>query len=84
MLVVSGEARPLWASWATCVQRSGSTPGSGASWPISASHAQAIRQGSRIAASPPGMRTGQRWPMRSNPVKPPRSSSPPHTVPSVP
>ena len=50
MLVVSGEARPVRASCATCSQRSGSMPGSGAARaPISASHAQAIRHGSRIA-----------------------------------
>ena len=78
MLVVTGEARPERASAATC-SHSGGT-GS----PISSSHAQAIRHGSRIAASPPGIRTGHRWPIRSNAVRSPRSSSPPQTVPSVP
>ena len=85
-LVVTGEAVPLPHSAATCAQRSGSTPASGAGSPpsISVSHAHAIRHGSRIARSPPGRRTGHRWAARSKPASPPASSSPPHTVPSVP
>ena len=64
MLVVTGEARPVRASWATCSHSRAAT-----SRPASSSQAQAIRQGSRIAASPPGIRTGHRWPMRSKPVQ---------------
>ena len=41
----------------------------GTSRPISSSHAQAIRHGSRIAASPPGIRTGHSWPIRSKPAQ---------------
>ena len=78
MLVVTGEARPERASCATCSQPDGTVS------PISSSHAQAIRQGSRIAASPPGIRTGHRWPIRSQSTRSPRSSSPPQTVPSLP
>ena len=50
----------------------------------SASQAQAIRQGSRIAASPPGIRSGRSIPARSKPPRSPTSSSPPQIVPSVP
>ena len=78
MLVVVGEAKPVRASCAT-----GSHSGGG-SRPAASTQAQAIRQGSRIAASPPGIGTGQTWPMRSTSVSEPRRSSPPQIVPSVP
>ena len=78
MLVVTGEANPVRASCATC-SHSGGT-----SRPAATSHAHAIRHGSRIAASPPGIRTGHRCPRRSKPRRSPRRISPPHTVPSVP
>ena len=86
MLVVSGAASPVRDSSATACQARGSIPGSGAGSPpwISASQAQAIRHGWRTARSPPGIRTGHRWPARSKPARSPASSSPPHTVPSVP
>ena len=78
MLVVTGEAKPVRARRAT-----GSHSG-GVGRFAATSQAQAIRQGSRIAASPPGMCTGQRWPVRSQAVSEPRRSSPPQMVPSVP
>ncbi len=78
MLVVVGEANPVRASRAT-----GSHSGGG-SRPAASSHEQAIRQGSRIAASPPGIGTGQTWPRRVKPARSPRRSSPPQIVPSLP
>ena len=84
-LVVSGDARPLCASAATCRHASGSTASasaggrSGGESHAAASHAHAIRHGWRIAASPPGSRTGSRCPTRSKPARSPSSSSPPQT-----
>jgi len=43
-----------------------------------------MRQGSRMAAAPPGIGTGSKCPSRSNPARSARSSSPPQMVPSVP
>ena len=65
MLVVSGETAALRAMPATCRQRAVSTaPASASGSPglspqAAASHAQAMRHGSCIAAAPPGMRTGR-------------------------
>ena len=91
MLVVGGEATPVRSSSQTSDQRSSSTSpermaGSGGSpVPLAvASHEQAIRHGSRIAAAPPGRRVGQSIPARSYPSSPPASSSPPQIVPSGP
>ena len=78
MLEVSGEATPDEARPATWSQMRRSiwpsSVGGGAGGPASApapatSHAQAIRQGSAMARSPPGMRTGCRWPVRSKPAR---------------
>ena len=66
MLVVSGDATPLWTSPATCAHlRSGTSSRSTARRRRSAaavSHAHAIRHGSRIARSPPGRRTARSVP----------------------
>ncbi len=74
-LVVGGDAVPVPAISATASQLRGSTScarasgiGGGVS-PAAASHAHAIRQGSRTAASPPGSRTGKRSPTRSYPAQ---------------
>ena len=90
MLVVTGETSSLRPITAICSQgpgrtRPASSRGTGCGSPkASVSHAQAMRQGSRIACAPPGIRTGQRLPARTKSRRPPTSSSPPHTVPSVP
>ena len=90
MLVVSGAnvaepvSAPTWRqrSASTC---SASVRGGRSDEPAAAAiQAHAMRQGSRIACVPPGIRTGHRWPTRSNPARSPTSSSPPQMVPSVP
>jgi hypothetical protein len=83
-LVVTGAFRPLRHMLATASHAGGFAYGGGAGSPHSSSHAQAMRHGSRAARSPPGCRTGHRWPARVKSVSPPTSSSPPHTVPSGP
>ena len=66
MLVVTGDASPLRASETTWRHASGGTlparlAGSSGSPPnVTCNHAHAIRHGCRIAASPPGIRTGYR------------------------
>ena len=87
MLVVTGDANPVWASLVTCRQASPSTrpcSAGGAEASAATSHAHAIRHGWRIARAPPGSRTGKSAPTRSKPSRSPHRSSPPQTVPSGP
>ena len=85
-LDVNGEPIPLVTMRATMLKRGwgiGSNAG-GSGTRICMSHEHAIRQGSRIAPSPPGMRTPAMRPARSKPASPPRRISPPQIVPSLP
>ena len=90
MLEVSGDTRGLAATAAIAAERLGSTSaasgGGGATGDpnASASHAKAIRQGWRIAAAAPGIRTARSDPARSKRNSEPTSNSPPQTEPSVP
>ena len=90
-LLVSGEATPVRSSWQTWrpalrVQARRAAPGAaaGAPSPAAASQEQAIRHGSRAAASPPGSRTGAGARPGGRLSSPPASSSPPQIVPSLP
>jgi hypothetical protein len=84
--LVTGETVALRATFAiVCQSRSSISAISGGGSPnASASHAQAIRHGSRIAAVPPGIRTGHSVAARVKPCRSPTRISPPQTVASVP